>query len=175
MGFEVVEQFDWSTPDVIIYPTGGGTGIIGMWKAFEELEKIGLIDSERPRMVSVQTAGCAPIVKAFQEKKKESDFWENAFTIAPGLRIPQVFGDYLILKVLYESQGTAITVDDSEMMLAMKNLAKQEGIMQAPEGAATFSGVQQLKDSGFIDSSETIILFGTGSGLIYPELWNIIK
>lgn len=175
MGFEVVEQYDWSTPDVIIYPTGGGTGIIGMWKAFEELEKIGLIDSERPRMVSVQTAGCAPIVKAFQEKKKESDFWENAFTIAPGLRIPQVFGDYLILKVLYESQGTAITVDDSEMMLAMKNLAKQEGIMQAPEGAATFSGVQQLKDSGFIDSSETIILFGTGSGLIYPELWNIIK
>ncbi len=171
MAFELVEQLNWNVPDVIIYPTGGGTGIVGMWKAFDELETIGLIGSERPRMVTVQSSSCAPICRAFEEGKKAASFWEDAKTIAPGLRVPAAVGDYLILNALYKSGGTAITVDDSEMLLAMKTLARQEGIMQSPEGAATYSGVQQLKDSGFVDSSESIILFGTGSGLVYPDLW----
>jgi threonine synthase len=171
MAFEVVEQLDWNLPDVIIYPTGGGTGIVGMWKAFDELESVGLIGSDRPRMVTVQSSGCAPIVKAFRERKKFAPFWENAQTFAPGLRVPAAIGDYLILKALYDSKGTAVEVRDSEILSAMKKLAKTEGIMQSPEGAATYAGLQKLIDSGFISPSESIILFGTGSGLIYPNFW----
>jgi len=172
MGIELVEQFGWTIPDVIIYPTGGGTGIVGMWKAFNELDSLGIIGSERPRMVSVQATGCAPIVKAFQEKKKTAAYWENAHTIAPGLRIPQAIGDYLILRALYESKGTAIAVSDSDILLAMKFLAKTEGIMLAPEAAATIKAVEKLHEIEFLDPSESIVLFGTGSGLVYPELWN---
>ncbi len=171
MAFEIIEQFKWNIPDVIIYPTGGGTGIVGMWKAFDELESIGLINSERPQMVSVQSSGCAPIVKAFQEGKKLATFWEDAQTIAPGLRVPIAMGDYLILNALYESNGTAVDIEDSEILVAMKKLAKTEGIMQSPEGAATYAGVEKLLDSGFISPSESIVLFGTGSGLIYPNFW----
>ncbi|MHA2224871.1 MAG: threonine synthase [Candidatus Hodarchaeales archaeon] len=171
MAFEVVEQMNWLVPDVIIYPTGGGTGIVGMWKAFDELEQLGLIGSERPKMVTVQSSGCAPICKAFHEGRKTSaDFWEGASTLAPGLRVPEAFGDYLILKALYESNGTAVTVDDSEIISSLKELSKSEGILQAPEGAATFAALKHLKESGFITPSDSVVLFGTGSGLIYPLL-----
>lgn len=174
MAFEVVEQLDWTVPDIMIYPTGGGTGIVGMWKAFDELESLGLIGSDRPRMVSVQSSGCAPIVKAFQEKKKKASFWENAQTFAPGLRVPAAIGDYLILKAIYESRGTAIEATDSEIFSAMRKLARTEGIMQSPEGAATYAALQKLGESGFASPSDSIILFGTGSGLIYPTLWHNI-
>ncbi|MFX0171953.1 MAG: threonine synthase [Candidatus Hodarchaeota archaeon] len=172
MGIEVVEQMKWNIPDVIIYPTGGGTGIVGVWKAFNELETLGIIGSERPRMVTVQASGCAPIVKAFREKKKFATYWKDAHTIAPGLRIPQAIGDYLILRALYESKGTAIDINDSEILFAMNFLAKTEGIMLAPEAAATLKGAEKLLDLGFLDPSESIVLFGTGSGLVYPELWD---
>ncbi|MHA2500995.1 MAG: pyridoxal-phosphate dependent enzyme, partial [Candidatus Hodarchaeales archaeon] len=167
----VAEQFQWQLPDVIVYPTGGGTGIVGMWKAFAELEAVGVIGPERPRMVSVQSSGCAPIVKAFQEGKKEVEFWENAETIAAGLRVPSAIGDYLILNVIYESKGTAVMVDELEIIAAMKNLARREGIMMSPEAAATYTAASKLKDSGFVDSDESIVLFGTGAGILYPELW----
>lgn len=171
MAFEVVEQFNWSVPDVIVYPTGGGTGIVGMWKAFDELESVGLIGSDRPRMVTVQSSGCAPIVKAFQKGERIAKFWENALTFAPGLRVPAAVGDYLILRALNESNGTAVEVKDSEILVAMKKLAKIEGIMQSPEGAATYAGIEKLIDSEFVSSSDSIVLFGTGSGFIYPDLW----
>ncbi|MFX0120693.1 MAG: threonine synthase [Promethearchaeota archaeon] len=174
MAFEVVEQLDWNIPDVIVYPTGGGTGIVGMWKAFDELEAIGLIGSDRPRMVTVQSSGCAPIVKAFQQRQKKAVYWEEAQTLAPGLRIPKAVGDYLILKAIYESKGTAVAINDEDILTAMKTLAYTEGILQSPEGAATYAVVRKLLDSGFVTPSESIILFGTGSGFIYPELWNII-
>jgi threonine synthase len=172
MGFEVIEQLNWEIPDVIIYPTGGGTGIVGMWKAFDELESIGLIGSERPRMVSVQSSGCAPICRAFREKKKASSFWNGAKTIAPGLCVPKAFGDYLILRSIYESRGYAISVSDSEIITAIRTLAKNEGILIAPEGAATFASLNKLIEIGFIDSSDSIVLFGTGSGFIYPNIWS---
>ncbi|MFX0114538.1 MAG: threonine synthase [Candidatus Hodarchaeota archaeon] len=171
MGFEVAEQFKWTLPDVIVYPTGGGTGIVGMWKAFNELEILGLIGTERPRMVSVQSSGCAPIVKAFQEGQKAAKFWEKAQTIAAGLRIPAAIGDYLILETIRESQGTAIAVDDSEIISSMKALARCEGIMLSPEAAATVAAAEKLKESGFIDSNEAVVLFGTGAGMLYPEIW----
>ncbi|UCE14366.1 MAG: threonine synthase [Candidatus Heimdallarchaeota archaeon] len=174
MGLELLEQFNWQVPDVIVYPTGGGTGIVGMWKAFTELEELGIIGSERPRMVTVQSSTCAPIVRAFEKGRKTAEFWKNAKTFAPGLRVPAAIGDYLILNALYESKGTAVVVDDSEIILAIKELAKLEGIMQAPEGASTYAGVRKLVESGEIDSSELVILFGTGSGFIYPSLWKDI-
>ncbi|MFW9914519.1 MAG: threonine synthase [Candidatus Thorarchaeota archaeon] len=171
MGFEVAEQFQWQLPGVIVYPTGGGTGIVGMWKAFAELEAVGMIGPERPRMVSVQSSGCAPIVKAFHEGKKEAQFWEHAETIAAGLRVPSAIGDYLILNALYESKGTAVMVDEMEIIAAMKGLARLEGIMLSPEAATTYTAASKLKDSGFVDSGESIVLFGTGAGILYPELW----
>jgi threonine synthase len=173
MGYEIVEQFDWNVPDVIIYPTGGGTGIIGMWKAFEELETLGIIGSERPRMVSVQSSGCAPICKAFDKNDKFTEYWPNAQTIALGLRIPSVIGDYLILDAIRESKGTAIAVSDNEIITAMKILARKEGIMLSPEAAATYAGLEKLLDTDFIAPSDSVVLFGTGSGLLYPDLWDM--
>ncbi len=171
MGFELVEQFDWTIPDVIIYGTGGGTGLVGMWKAFDELETIGIIGSERPRMISVQSSGCAPIVKAFNENRNKADLWESAQTIASGLRVPAAIGDYLILQTIRESKGTAITVHDKEIISAMKLFAKKEGVLLAPEAAATYSALENLNDTGLIDRDEVTVLFGTGSGLLYSELW----
>jgi threonine synthase len=171
MGFELAEQFNWNLPDVIIYPTGGGTGIVGMWKAFDELETLGLIDECRPRMVSVQSSGCAPIVQAFTEGKKYADLWENSNTFAAGLRIPAAIGDYLILESIRESNGTALMVDDSEIKKAMFTLAKNEGIMVSPEAAAIIPAVEKLKESSTIDPDDTVILFGTGSGLTTPDEW----
>ena len=171
MAYEIVEQLNWGLPDIIIYPTGGGTGIVGMWKAFKEMEELKLIGSKKPKIVSVQSSGCAPIVKAFDEKKSRADFWDYASTIAPGLRVPNAIGDYLILQAIYESKGTAIAVTDEDILLAMKKIAKQEGIMLAPEAAAPFASLTQLRESGFITQGQSMILFGTGSGLLYPELW----
>lgn len=173
MGIEIAEQLNWELPDVIIYPTGGGTGIIGMWKAFDELEKLGLIGSERPRMISVQSTGCAPIVKAFEEKKIEAEFWENAETIAAGLRVPSAVADYLILKVIRESRGKAVAVDDLTIKISMAQVAKEEGIMISPEAAATVAALDPLFANGDISRDERIVIFGTGSGLTTPEKWEI--
>lgn len=171
MGLELAEQFDWQLPDVIIYPTGGGTGIVGMWKAFDEMIKLGMIGDKKPKMISVQSSGCAPIIRAFNEGKEHADFWENANTFAAGLRVPAAIGDYLILNAIRESNGTAVAVDDSQIKESMFELAKEEGIMLCPEAAATVAAVKELKTSGFIDAGESVVLFGTGSGLTTPDDW----
>ena len=170
MGFEIAEQFSWTLPDVIIYPTGGGTGIVGMWKAFDELEKLGFISGKRPRMVSVQSKTCAPIVKAVQEGRESCDFWDNPTTIAAGLRVPKPYGDYLILRAIAESHGTAVAVSDDEMVRAMKEVARMEGVWMCPEGAATYASLIRLKESGFLDGDENILLYNTGLGILYPQL-----
>ena len=171
MGYELAEQFGWELPDVIIYPTGGGTGLIGMWKAFDELEKLGWIGRKRPKMVSVQSSGCAPIVRAFQTGKRESEFWVNARTKASGLRVPKAFADHLILKALEESRGTAVAVSDDELLDDMKNVAAIEGIFLCPEGAAAVTAARHLAKSGFIGPQENVVLFNTGSGYKYTELF----
>ena len=162
MGLEIAEQFDWELPDVIVYPTGGGTGIVGMWKVFQELEGIGWIDGRRPRMISVQSAGCAPIVKAWQEGATEAKPWDNAQTTAAGLRVPQAVGDFLILDAIYQSSGTAIAVTDDEIEEAMATLATHEGILACPEGAATVVGLSKLVAAGEIQPDNRVVLFNTG-------------
>ncbi|MHA2172958.1 MAG: threonine synthase, partial [Candidatus Kariarchaeaceae archaeon] len=171
MGLEIAEQLDWKLPDVIIYPTGGGTGIVGMAKAFDELEQLGLIGNETPRMVSVQSDGCAPIVRAFNKKKDFAEPWENAKTIAPGLRVPAAIGDYLILKAIYESNGTAIAVSDNEIIESMKEAARKEGLFLSPEAAATYSAVDSLITSGWIDKGENVVIFTTATGFTTPNQW----
>ncbi len=170
MGYELAEAFNWELPDVIIYPTGGGTGLVGMWKAFEELEQLGwLNNTRRPRMVSVQADGCAPVVRAFEKKAAFCDFWTNAKTIASGLRVPKSFADHLILISLYDSNGTAIAVSDASITEAQKELAKAEGIFAAPEGAATLAALKELVQQKWIQSDERVVLFNTGSGLKYLD------
>ncbi len=170
MGLEIAEAFGWQLPDVIIYPTGGGTGLVGMWKAFDELEALGWIGPERPRLVSVQAEGCAPIVRAFHNGAERARPWENARTIAAGLRVPAVFADRLILRALRETQGTAVAVSDEEILAAQHQLASLEGIFAAPEGAATLAGLQRLLHQGWIQPDEKIVLFNTGSGLKYVNI-----
>ena len=162
MGLELAEQFNWELPDAIVYPTGGGTGIVGMWKGFEELEAIGWIDGKRPRMISVQAAGCAPIVKAWQEGRTEADPWENAQTTVAGLRVPQAVGDFLILDAIYQSGGAAVAVTDDEIRKEMGTLAAYEGILACPEGAATIAGIRKLVDTGEIQPADKVVLFNTG-------------
>lgn len=162
MGFELAEQFGWKLPDVIIYPTGGGTGIVGMWKGFAELEAIGWIGKKRPRFISVQAAGCAPIVKALKEGKSTAEPWQNAHTIASGLRVPQAIGDFLILDAIRESGGTAIAVTDDDIKKAMQLLPSTEGILTCPEGAATVAALKQLIANGIIQSPDQVVLFNTG-------------
>ena len=170
MGYELAESFKWDLPDVIIYPTGGGTGLVGMWKAFEELEQLGWLNNKkRPRMVSVQAEGCAPVVKAFERKASFCDFWTNAKTIASGLRVPKSFADHLILADLYESNGTAIAVSDASITEAQKELAKAEGIFAAPEGAATLAALKELVKTKWIQADERVVMFNTGSGLKYLD------
>jgi threonine synthase len=171
MGYEIAEQFQWKLPDVILYPTGGGTGLIGMWKAFDEMEKLGWIDDNRPKMVSVQSSGCSPIVKAFQEKKRDSEFWNNAQTSASGLRVPKAFADTLILNALYESGGTAVSVDDDEILSDMRHVAAIEGVFLCPEGAAAVSAAKRLRKEGFIDPADNVLIFNTGTGYKYIELF----
>ncbi|HEX5837257.1 MAG TPA: threonine synthase [Anaerolineales bacterium] len=170
MGYELAEAFDWELPDVILYPTGGGTGLVGMWKAFAELEALGwLRDIKRPRMVSVQAEGCAPVVRAFEQGAQVCEFWNDAHTIASGLRVPKSFADHLILQGVYESQGTAVAVSDEALLEAQKHLARSEGIFAAPEGAATLAALRQLLERNWIQADERIVLFNTGSGLKYLD------
>lgn len=175
MGYELAEQMEWDLPDVIVYPTGGGTGLIGMWKAFDEMEQMGWIDGRRPRMVSVQTEGCAPIVKAYQEKKPESMMWDHAETIASGLRVPKAFADSLILRTIYESKGCAVAVSDVALLTAMKQVAKLEGILFCPEGAATLVAVERLTREGFVKPTDRIVLFNTAAGNKYADLLTVAE
>jgi len=170
MGYEVAEQLGWKLPQGIIYPTGGGVGLLGMWKAFEEMEKLGWIGSERPKMVCVQSAGCAPIVKAWDEGKAISEFWSNAATSAAGLRVPKAYGDYLILDILKKSGGVAVAATDAEIMDAVGEWARTEGIFAAPEGAAALVAYRKLRASGFFSPDDRVVLFNTGSGLKYLEV-----
>jgi threonine synthase len=167
MGLELAEAFNWKLPDVIIYPTGGGTGLVGMWKAFAELETMGWIGSHRPRMVSVQAEGCAPIVRAFNAGMMRTEPWKDAHTIAAGLRVPVVFADRLILRAISESGGTALAVSDAEILQAQKEIAHLEGILAAPEGAACWAGLKQLLRIGWTQMNEKIVLYNTGTGLKY--------
>ncbi|OGC41453.1 threonine synthase [candidate division WOR-3 bacterium RBG_13_43_14] len=171
MGFEIAEQMGWQLPDVIIYPTGGGTGLIGMWKAFEELQNLGWIKPKMPRMVCVQSKGCAPIVQAFSENATSARKWSSVNTIADGLRVPSSIADFMILRALYESRGTAITVSDDEIMKAITEIGVSEGIFCCPEGGATFAAFKQLRQSGWIEDRETVLLFNTASGTKYAHLW----
>ena len=162
MGFELAEQFNWELPDVIIYPTGGGTGIVGMWKGFAELEAIGWIGKKRPRFISVQSTGCAPIVKAWEEGATEATPWRDAHTVASGLRVPQAIGDFLILEAIRKSNGAAIAVTDEAIGEAMQLLPTTEGLLTCPEGAATVAALEQLMANGMIEHSERVVLFNTG-------------
>jgi threonine synthase len=170
MGYELAEQFDWSLPDVILYPTGGGTGLIGMWKAFDEMEKMGWIGAHRPRMVSVQAEGCAPIVRAFEQGVTKAPEWQGAKTVAAGLRVPKAIGDFLIINALRASRGAAVAVPDGQILEDVKQLGAQEGIFAAPEGAACLSALKVLLQRKFLDPEEKIVLFNTGSGLKYIDV-----
>ncbi len=171
MGYELAEQFDWDLPEVVIYPTGGGTGLIGMWKAFDEMEQMGWIGSARPKMVSVQAAGCAPIVRAFEVGTESAEFWEGAETVASGLRVPGAVGDFLMLKAIRESGGTALSVSDEELMDCVPEMVSATGIFPAPEGAATLAGLKHLVEQGLTGSGDRVVLFNTGTGLKYMDLF----
>ncbi len=167
MGLELAESFGWELPDVVIYPTGGGTGLVGMWKAFAEMESLGWIGPKRPHMVAVQAEGCAPVVRAFQGDMERTEPWQDAHTLAAGLRVPNPFADRLILRALRESRGTAVAVSDAEILEAQREMAHAEGILACPEGAATLAGLHHLVRSSWIKSGETVVLFNTGTGLKY--------
>jgi threonine synthase len=170
MGYEAAEQLGWKLPDAIFYPTGGGVGLIGMWKAFEEMESLGWIGSERPKMIAVQAAGCAPIPKAWESHESVSEFWKDAHTIAAGLRVPKAYADYIILDILKQSGGTAVRATDAEMLDAVKKLASEEGVFASPEGAAALVGYEKLIASGFLKPSDRVVLYNTGSGLKYIDV-----
>jgi threonine synthase len=171
MGYEVAEQFNWKLPDAILYPCGGGVGLIGMWKAFAELEALGWIGSERPKMISVQAAGCAPITRAFEAGQPASEFWQNAHTVSSGLRVPKALGDFLVLKAVRESHGTAVSVTDEESIDAALELARLEGIFAAPEGGACVAAARRLFHTGFLMPDETVVIYNTGSGSKYNEAY----
>ncbi len=172
MGYELFEQLGGALPDVIVYPTGGGTGLIGMWKAFDEMEALGWIGSERPRMVSVQAAGCAPIVRAFERGTETAEPWEDAHTSASGLRVPRAIGDFLILRAIRDSGGTAVAVTDEETRAAWSEFAALTGVFAAPEGAATYAALKRLAAQGWVGGGERVVLFNTGSGVKYLEAWS---
>lgn len=172
MGYELAEQMNWTLPDVIIYPTGGGTGLVGMWKAFDEMEKMGWIDSRRPRMVTVQSDGCAPMVKAFNEGKEFAEPWQGAKTLADGLRVPAAVGDFLILRALRESNGTATAIPDEKIMEATNLMGQTQGIFPAPEGGATLAAFLKLRKQGWIKDNEKVVLFNTGNAYKYIHLWD---
>lgn len=172
MGYELAEQLNWELPDVILYPTGGGTGLIGMWKAFDEMEQMGWIGSKRPKMVSVQSLTCAPIVRAFENGERFADEFENAATVASGLRVPKAIGDFLILDAIRASGGTAVAVADSELVAAVKEIGAAEGLFTAPEGAACLPALRKLIADGFINAGEKVVIFNTGSGVKYLEAFD---
>ena len=172
LGYEIAEQLNWKLPDVILYPTGGGTGLIGMWKAFDEMEKLGWIDNKRPRMFSVQASGCAPIVRAFEAGERFAAEFPNAHTVAAGLRVPKAIGDFLMLNILRESKGGAVAIDDDEMIRTVREVGSKEGLFVAPEGAACFAALKKLRASGKIDIGERVVIFNTGSGIKYLDCFN---
>ena len=169
MGYEIAEQLNWTLPDIIFYPTGGGTGLIGMWKAFDEMEKMGWINSKRPRMVSVQSEGCSPIVDAFHQDLEHGAEIENAHTVASGLRVPKAIGDFIILDILRKSGGTAVAVSDTKLVKDAEEIGECEGIFAAPEGGACVSALKKLLETGEVKKDEQIVLFNTGSGIKYLE------
>ncbi len=169
LGYELAEQLDWTLPDAIIYPTGGGTGLIGMWKAFDEMQAMGWIGAKRPRMISVQSTGCAPIVRAFEEGKRFADEFPNAATTASGLRVPKAIGDFLILDAIRASGGTAVSVTDEELIHATGEIGAAEGLFVAPEGAACLPALRKLLAENFINASDQVVLFNTGAGVKYLE------
>jgi len=169
MGYEIAEQMSWKLPEAILYPTGGGTGLVGMWKAFAELEQMGFVGRERPRMYAVQAEGCAPIVKAFSEGLEEAPLWENARTHAHGLRVPKALGDFLILRALRESHGAGVAVSEEEIVQGVKQAAEAEGIFMAPEGGTCVAAARKLKASGHLGPDDTVVLFNTGTGFKYVE------
>ena len=173
MGYELAEQFDDDLPDVILYPTGGGTGLIGMWKAFDEMEQLGWIDSKRPRMISVQSSGCAPIVRAYEEGKAHSEFWEGAATVASGLRVPKAFADYLILEAVRHSGGTAISVSDADLIRAALEVSSDDGLFLCPEGGAAVAALKMLVHRKEVGASERVVVFNTASGLKYLEAFDL--
>src|SRR3984885_8533534 len=172
MGYEVAEQLGWTLPDAIFYPAGGGVGLIGMWKAFQEMEALGWISSKRPKMIAVQTDGCQPIVRAFERGESKSQFWENAHTVAAGLRVPKPLGDVLMLDAIRKSGGTAIAVSDAELLDACLELGADEGIFAAPEGGACVAALRKLLANGFLKPEERIVLYNTGSGVKYLEAFS---
>ena len=170
MGYEIAEQMSWKLPDAIIYPTGGGVGLIGMWKAFDEMQQLGWIGTERPKMISVQAAGCAPIVRAFEHGSAASQAWANAQTISAGLRVPKAYADFIILDILRKSSGTAVAVTDDETMHAFEIWAREEGVFAAPEGAASLAAYSKLCANGFLRAEDRVVLFNTGSGYKYIDV-----
>jgi threonine synthase len=172
LGYELAEQLSWQLPDVILYPTGGGTGLVGMWKAFDEMETLGWIDNKRPRMFSVQASGCAPIVRAFEAGKASAAEFPDAHTCASGLRVPKAVGDFIILKILRESNGGALAVDDEEMIRVVREVGSSEGLFVAPESAACFAAFKSLRASGKIRSDERVVIFNTGSGIKYLDCFD---
>ena len=172
MGYEVAEQLGWRLPDAILYPTGGGVGLIGMWKAFAEMEELGWIEpGKRPKMICIQASGCAPIIKALHEDKATSEMWQNAHTLAAGLRVPKAYGDFIILDIIRQSGGTAVAVDDDSIMAGVKDLATNEGVFAAPEGGAAMAAYRELLENGFLKESEEVVLFNTGSGYKYLDMF----
>jgi len=169
MGYELAEQLEWRLPDVVVYPAGGGTGLVGMEKAFDEMERMGWIGSERPRMVAVQAEGCAPIVTAYNKGERFADLFPNAHTSASGLRVPKAVGDFIMLDFIARTGGTALTVTDEEMVAAAKEIASKTGVFAAPEGGATLAAAQKLREQGWIKDDELVVLFNTGSGVKYLE------
>lgn len=171
LGYELAEQLDWELPDVVLYPTGGGTGLIGMWKAFDEMETLGWIRSKRPRMFTVQATGCAPIVRAFEAGEEAAAEFPDAHTVASGLRVPKAVGDFLMLRILRDSGGGAVTVDDEEMIRITREIGASEGLFVAPEGAACFAALKSLLETGKISHGERVVIFNTGSGIKYLDCY----
>jgi threonine synthase len=171
MGYELVEQLGWEYPEAVFYPTGGGVGLIGMWKAFGELEELGWVKpGKRPRMVAVQSSGCAPIARAFERKEKVSQMWQNASTFAAGLRVPKPYGDYIMLDILQESGGVALSFPDERILASLKDWARNEGIFLCPEGAAATAAYDHLISTGYLKPQDQVVLFNTGSGLKYSDV-----
>lgn len=169
MGFEIAEQFGWEVPDVILYPTGGGVGIIGIYKALKELQEIGWIGEKLPKLVSVQAEGCAPIVKAFREGKGESEYFTDSRTVAFGINVPKALGDFLVLKAIYETKGCAVDVSDEKILEGVHRLADIEGIFVCPEGGALYAAVARLREEDFIQKDDKVVMLNTGAGIKYPD------
>lgn len=170
MGYELVEQLGWEYPDAVFYPTGGGVGMIGMWKAFEEMEQLGWVKGKRPKMIAVQAAGCAPVVRAFEQGEQASQMWQGAHTEASGLRVPKPYGDYILLDILRASGGTAVALSDDAIFASLKDWASHEGLMMSPEGAAATAAYDHLLATGFLSESDRVVLFNTGSGNKYTDV-----